>query len=135
MSNAFKPRNPAEPRLRLIAQATAEVLGVPLEGLLAPGRSRSVARARQLAHLIACRITSRGSPDIGHCIGGVEHTTVLYGARAAEKRLKEDADLRALHQRVLELIAERHVAEVAARPKVQARPPAAAVSVAAGGVA
>jgi len=123
-------RRTSEPRLRLIAATVAEMLGISMERLMGRDRSHAVSRARQLAHLIARQITTRSSPDIGFHIGGVEHGVVLHGARKAEERLKQDAGLRERHERIRALIDERHAAEMAARPKVQASsamPQAAAV--------
>ena len=134
-------RNVAEPSLRLIAGMTAKVCDVSIECVLGHDTRRGVVRARQMAHLIAHRITSRSLAAIGYYIGRTDHGTVLYGVHAAEDRVKEDADVAALHQRILALIVERHAAEMAARPKVRVRPkvrlrPAGtAVRVAAGGAA
>ena len=48
-------------------------------------RTFRIVKARQIAMWLAKRFTSRSLPDIGRCIGGRDHTTVLHGCRRAEK--------------------------------------------------
>lgn len=124
MSNAWKTRNPDEPRLRLIAQATAEVLGLRVEDL--KGRDRRggdrATHARQLAHLIARRLTTRSLQDIGHYIGGMHNTSVLGGIVVTEQRLTKDKALREAYVRIRALVKERHAVEVAKRPAVPSSP-------------
>ena len=60
------------------------------------GRSRSVARPRQVAMALAKELTSHSLPEIGDAFGGRDHTTVLHACkrikslRDSEQRIKED---------------------------------------------
>lgn len=80
---------------RIIAQV-AEQHGLTAAELLGATRVRSIAYARQEAMWRISRELGRSLPEIGRMMGGRDHTTVLHGIRAHERRLAEagktDAD-------------------------------------------
>ena len=84
-----------------ILRALPEKLAVSLtvEGekvVIKAGRSRSIARPRQVAMALAKELTNHSLPEIGDAFGGRDHTTVLHACRRVkelretERRIGED---------------------------------------------
>ena len=71
-----------------ILDAVAEYYGIKVADLKSKRRSRSVARPRQVAMMLAKELTNHSLPEIGDAFGGRDHTTVLHGIRTI-KQLKE----------------------------------------------
>lgn len=74
-----------------IITCVSEGFSVPREVIVGPQRHRRYAIARQAAYWLAQR-QGYSLPHIGDYIGHRDHTTVLHGIRATEKRLAEDED-------------------------------------------
>lgn len=97
-----------------VQNAVAELYGLPPATLSAPDgangiRERRYARPRQVAMYLARQICSTGKTRrvsfavIGRKFGNRDHTTVLHGYRAIQRRMRADTEER------------RAVAEVALR--------------------
>jgi chromosomal replication initiator protein len=56
-------------------------------------RHRQIAHARQMALLMGRRLTGHSLVALGGMVGGRDHSTVLYGIRQAESRIKDDPQL------------------------------------------
>ena len=84
--------------LDAIQARVAEHYGLSLADLLGPGRTRAVARPRQVAMYLAKTLTERSLPEIGRSFGGRDHTTVMHGVRriealrASDERIARDVD-------------------------------------------
>lgn len=75
-----------------IQKTVAEYFKIRASDLLSSKRSRTIARPRQIAMVLAKELTSHSLPEIGEAFGGRDHTTVLYATRKiAELR---DSDTR-----------------------------------------
>jgi len=105
------------PTIARIIAATARQFGIPPAILKGGGRSRTVARARSLAMLLARRLTGLSYEAIGQAVGGRDHTTAMHAARVTSARLAIDDALAA--------DADAIVARLAPRPRPQRRSPAA----------
>jgi hypothetical protein len=77
---------------RTIATEVAIQHGFTLADLKSPRRNRKVVRARHEAFWRCFKETEQSLPAIGRALGGKDHTTVLHGIRAHEKRMKEALD-------------------------------------------
>jgi len=55
---------------------------------------------RQVAMYLCRKLTNTSYPIIGLRFGGKDHTTALYAVSNIEKRLKQDAELRATVERI-----------------------------------
>lgn len=74
-----------------ILRATAAVANLPVRELTGQSRARTMVWPRQRAFFIADRVRPDLSlPNIGRRTGGRDHTTVMHGIRAAEKRYEAD---------------------------------------------
>jgi chromosomal replication initiator protein len=78
--------------VRHIIEVVADRFGVELGDVRSPARGRNVAWPRQYAMLLARELTPLSLPTLGH-IFERDHTTVLLGIRAAEKRAGQDRAL------------------------------------------
>jgi len=97
---AGEPAEPAGPvgtRLSIarIVSVTARQFGITTATLTGSGRSRTIARARSLAMLLARRLTNLSYEAIGRSIGGRDHTTAMHAARVTTARLAVDDSLSA----------------------------------------
>jgi chromosomal replication initiator protein len=64
-----------------IQKTVAEYYKIRVSDLLSKRRSRSVARPRQVAMVLAKELTNHSLPEIGDAFGGRDHTTVLHACR------------------------------------------------------
>jgi chromosomal replication initiation ATPase DnaA len=67
-------------RVRDVVGATAIVTGVPRKQILGSARHRDTVRARQIAMIMARRLTDRSFLDVGHQFGR-DHSTVMHSIR------------------------------------------------------
>ena len=64
-----------------IQKTVAEYYKIRVSDLLSKRRSRSIARPRQMAMVLAKELTNHSLPEIGDAFGGRDHTTVLHACR------------------------------------------------------
>jgi hypothetical protein len=92
---ATEPAEPvgAGPSIARIVSVTARHFGIATATLIGSGRSRTIARARSLAMLLARRLTNLSYEAIGRSIGGRDHTTAMHATRVTTARLAVDDGL------------------------------------------
>jgi chromosomal replication initiation ATPase DnaA len=81
------PDAPGRILIQIVLRLTAEYYGTTADELLARRRTQPLARCRQVAMYVACKVTGRGTPFIGRRIGNRNHTTILHGVRAVKALL------------------------------------------------
>lgn len=84
-----------------IVRTAARCHGLPATALVGTSRSRTVVQARNLAMYLARHLTGSSFGTIGVAFGGRDHTTVMRGVRAVERRLARDAGFAAELDRLL----------------------------------
>lgn len=72
-----------------ILQEVAEDHGLTVSDLKGRNKKAAYAWPRQLAMLRIYDETSLSMPQIGRLMGNRDHTTILYGMRAAERRIRQ----------------------------------------------
>jgi len=85
-----------------IMAVTAEFFGTSIDELCGTSKTRSLARARQIAMYLCRELTDLSLPKIGTTFGGKDHTTVMY---AQKKILREIKDDRRTYDQIQELTA------------------------------
>lgn len=85
-----------------IIQATCEEAGLALAELKSEQRNRRVAWPRQAAWYLMSKHTELSYPMMARKLGKSDHTTVIHGVRAVEKRVRECEEYRALVDRIAE---------------------------------
>jgi chromosomal replication initiator protein len=83
-----------------IMAVTAEFFGVTIDDLCGPGKTKSLAQARQISMYLCRELTDLSLPKIGQLFGGRDHTTVMH---ADKKIRKEMAERRRIYDQVQEL--------------------------------
>ncbi len=94
---AIAPYARLPPRRASFGQIAAEVcreLGVSRAELGSATRAKRVAVARQVVMWLCRRHTDASLDAIGEALGGRDHSTVVHGLQAIERRLAADAALR-----------------------------------------
>jgi chromosomal replication initiator protein len=86
------PRPDDHPTIGDIQAATADVLDVSVDDLLAQDRRPKVALARQVAMYLARELTEESLPSIGRSFGGRNHSTVMHAHRRIAASLATDAN-------------------------------------------
>jgi chromosomal replication initiator protein len=75
-----------------VQKVVARHCGMTVQQLLQRTRRHAIARPRQIAMYLACRLTQASLPDIGQRFGGFDHTTIMYARdRIAELVAKDPA--------------------------------------------
>lgn len=73
-----------------ILEEVSRHLGLRPADIAGKRQQRGVARARQLSLLLGRRLTGHSLTVLGAMVGGRDHSTVLYGIRQAETRLRTE---------------------------------------------
>lgn len=81
--------SPAQ-RLR---RAVAEVFEVDETALIGRSRVRPITRARHAACYVLRRRLDLSYPTIGRLLGGIDHSSVIFGERATADRMLSDPEL------------------------------------------
>lgn len=91
---------------RVCCVLVCEEWGMEIEKLTRVSSEREIVRARHEAMYLMIRVARMSLAKTGRCLGGVEHTTVLYGVRKIDRLRLVDAEL---NRRIMRL--EIHVKE------------------------
>ena len=79
-----------------IQKTVADYFKLRVADMLSQRRSRSIARPRQVAMMLAKELTQHSLPEIGDAFGGRDHTTVMHACKRvkelqdSEPRMRED---------------------------------------------
>ena len=84
-----------------IQRTVAEYYKIKVADLMSRGRSRSVARPRQVAMALAKELTNHSLPEIGDSFGGRDHTTVLHACRKIKELRETNSDIREDYKNLL----------------------------------
>jgi len=74
--------------MRIVCEV-AEEYGLSVSDLRSDKRARHYSWPRQIAMLRLVDETPLSYPAIARVLGGKDHTTIIYGERAARQRIKE----------------------------------------------
>ncbi len=87
----------AEKRItvQLVQKVVARQFNMSVQQLLERTRRHTIARPRQIAMFLACRMTQASLPDIGARFGGFDHTTVMYARDRVAQLMEQDPAFRA----------------------------------------
>lgn len=79
---------------RQVIDVVAKSYGVPVDKLLGRGRTAEVALPRQVAMYLLREEAGLSLPQVGHELGGRDHTTVMYACDKMNELIETDATLR-----------------------------------------
>jgi len=80
--------------VQLVQKVVARHYGMTPQQLLERTRRHAIARPRQVAMFLACRMTHASLPDIGQRFGGFDHTTIMYARDRIAALAEQDANLK-----------------------------------------
>lgn len=83
-----------------VLRAVSAEFAVPVGELVSARRDRPVAHVRQIVMCLAAELTPTSLTTIGRRLGGRDHTTVIHGRRAVQRRMAEDPELAARVRRL-----------------------------------
>jgi chromosomal replication initiator protein len=81
--------------VQLVQKVVARHYNMNIQQLLERTRRHAVARPRQIAMFLACRMTHASLPDIGQRFGGFDHTTVMYARDRISELVEQDPAFKA----------------------------------------
>src|SRR5690606_17024907 len=87
-----EPKLPPSPDL--IMDVVCRYFEIDREGLLSTSREKRVAYPRQIAMYLMRELAHRSLVEIGHALGGRDHSTVHHGWRKMERSLAVDPETR-----------------------------------------
>ncbi len=76
-----------------IVEEVAQFYSIHVDTLRGRGRSKKVARSRQIAMYLSRKETQASLPQLGHAFGR-DHTTILHGCKKIDQQIEEDNNLR-----------------------------------------
>lgn len=92
-----------KPTTRDVIAATAAEWGITPEDITGPKRLRIYAWPRQMAMAICCRMLGGSHADVGRRFNR-DHTTVIHGLRAHDKRMGTHSSYRRSYERIEEAV-------------------------------
>jgi chromosomal replication initiator protein len=81
--------------VHLVQKVVARHHGMSVQQLLERTRRHAIARPRQIAMFLACRMTHASLPDIGQRFGGFDHTTIMYARDRIGALIEQDPNFKA----------------------------------------
>jgi chromosomal replication initiator protein len=81
--------------VQLVQKVVARHYGMTTQQLLERTRRHAIARPRQTAMYLACRMTHASLPDIGARFGGFDHTTIMYARDRIAQLVEQDPVVKA----------------------------------------
>ena len=75
-----------------VCACVSRVFSIELSALKSNSRERRVARARQAAMRLIYELSAMTFPQIGHALGGRDHSTIVYGVDRCAELMRHDAD-------------------------------------------
>jgi chromosomal replication initiator protein len=81
--------------VQLVQKVVARHYNMSVQQLLERTRRHAIARPRQVAMFLACRMTHASLPDIGSRFGNFDHTTIMYARDRIAALAEQDAALKA----------------------------------------
>ena len=100
--NQYHPAR--EPSIHDIALRTAEHFSLKLSELRSASRRRTIATPRSVAMYLARKLTGNSLEQIGRYFGGRDHTTVSYGCRQTERRLRTEPAVQQAVQQLMKVL-------------------------------
>jgi chromosomal replication initiator protein len=81
--------------VQLVQKVVARHYAMTVQQLLERTRRHAIARPRQIAMYLACKMTHASLPDIGQRFGGFDHTTIMYARDRIAALVETDVNFKA----------------------------------------
>jgi len=90
--------------IELIQEVVAQRFNLKLSDMKARKRTDAVAFPRQIAMHLSRELTPASLPEIGSAFGGRDHTTVIHAINKIEQKMRQDQDLAATIESLIQQI-------------------------------
>jgi chromosomal replication initiator protein len=90
--------------IELIQEVVTQRFNLKITDMKARKRTDAVAFPRQIAMHLSRELTSASLPEIGDAFGGRDHTTVIHAINKIEQKMKQDPDLAATIESLIQQI-------------------------------
>jgi len=83
-----------------IVKIVAHNFGLKIHEINSTKKNKNLATARQIAMYLARKFTNSSFPDIGHKIGGRDHSTVIYACNKVKKLIDANETMKGMVQKI-----------------------------------
>ena len=90
--------------IELIQEIVTQRFNLKITDMKARKRTDAVAFPRQIAMHLSRELTAASLPEIGNAFGGRDHTTVIHAINKIEQKMKQDADLAATIESLIQQV-------------------------------
>jgi chromosomal replication initiator protein len=90
--------------IELIQEVVTQRFNLKITDMKARKRTDAVAFPRQIAMHLSRELTPASLPEIGNAFGGRDHTTVIHAINKIEQKMKQDADLAATIESLIQQV-------------------------------
>lgn len=90
--------------IELIQEVVTQRFNLKLTDMKARKRTDAVAFPRQIAMHLSREMTAASLPEIGNAFGGRDHTTVIHAINKIEQKMKQDTDLAATIESLIQQV-------------------------------
>ena len=87
-----------------IIKVVSTKFNIKISDIKAHNKNKSLVFARQIAMYLSRKLTNASFPDIGHKIGGRDHSTVIYATNKIAKNINTDKKLQALLEDIEDIL-------------------------------
>ncbi|HDQ04479.1 MAG TPA: chromosomal replication initiator protein DnaA [Deltaproteobacteria bacterium] len=96
LKNLVRQNNQEDVSVEEIIKVVGGKLNIKISDIKAHNKNKNLVFARQLAMYLARKLTNLSFPDIGHKIGGRDHSTVIYATNKISRKIESDSKLQNL---------------------------------------
>ena len=104
LKNLLRRNGNHEISIEDILKVVAAKVNIKISDIKAHNKNKHLVFARQIAMYLARKMTHASFPDIGHHIGGRDHSTVIYATNKIAGKIETDTKLKLLIQEIENLL-------------------------------
>jgi chromosomal replication initiator protein len=96
LANIITPDKPREITPQLIIEVVSEHFHISMDQMISKGRSKDIAKPRQIAMYLCKTMTSSSLDTVGSLLGGRDHSTIIHGIRMVSEDYEKNESTRTL---------------------------------------
>lgn len=94
VSEILNENVPVKVTIGLVIEEVAKTFNLSADDILSNKRSSNISNARQIAIYILREITDLSLSEVGQCLGGRDHSTMIYAINVVEGKIKSDSSFK-----------------------------------------
>jgi chromosomal replication initiator protein len=96
LANIITPDKPREITPQLIIEVVSEHFHISMDQMISKGRSKDIAKPRQIAMYLCKTMTSSSLDTVGSLLGGRDHSTIIHGIKMVSEDYEKNESTRTL---------------------------------------